>query len=92
MMRLPPRVQTMRSIVVAGLGRLQQRQRLRLELLRRERQAQVRGRVRHPREVLVERVRHAAVEPHDLEDAVAAQQPVVGDRHRRRGGRRGPGR
>ena len=36
-----------------------------------------------PREVLVERERAAAVEAHDLEDAVAAQQALVGDRDRR---------
>ena len=44
-----------------------------------ERQAQVGGRARHALEVLVERVRPPAVEAHDLEDAVAAQQPLVGD-------------
>jgi hypothetical protein len=44
-----------------------------------ELEAQARGGALHAREVVVERERPAAVEPDDLEDAVAAQQPFVGD-------------
>ena len=43
-------------------------------------------RARHALEVLVERERPPAVEADDLEDAVAAQQPLVGDRDARLGG------
>ena len=44
-----------------------------------ERQAQPVGRARHAREVLVEGERAAGVDADDLEDAVAAQQALVGD-------------
>ena len=43
-------------------------------------EAQVRGGARHPLQVLVHRERAAAVDADDLEDAVAAKQPLVGDR------------
>ena len=43
-----------------------------------DRQAQVGRRPAEAGHVVVERERPAAVEAHDLEDAVAAQEPVVG--------------
>ena len=43
-----------------------------------DRQAQVGRRARQPRQVVVERERPAAVEAHDLEHAVTAQEAVVG--------------
>ena len=42
--------------------------------------------MRHPLQVLVHRERAAAVDADDLEDAVAAQQPLVRDRDVRFGG------
>ena len=42
-------------------------------------EAEVGGRQRHPVEVLAQQERHAAVDAHDLERPVAAQQPLVDD-------------
>ena len=48
-------------------------------------EAKVRGRACHPAHVLVHRERLAAVDADDLEDAVTAQESLVGDRDVRLG-------
>ena len=50
-----------------------------------EGEAQVVRGARHALDVLAERVRAPRVQPDDLEDAVAAQQSLVGDRDPRLG-------
>ena len=72
---------------VAGVtGRAEQRREVGAQRVEVDRQAQVRRRAAHALEVVVQRERRAAVQAHDLEDAVAAQQPLVGDRDPRVGG------
>jgi hypothetical protein len=63
---------------VGGLAALQQLLAVLADGVDVERQPQRRGAALHPLEVLLEAVRRAVVEAHDLEDAVAAQQALVG--------------
>ena len=65
---------------VGRLPGLEERADVGADRVRVERQQQVRRRALHPREVVVERERVAVVQAHHLEDAVAAQQPLVSGR------------
>ena len=62
---------------------LEQRERLGAQRVEVGLQPQARAGAAEAREVVVERERPAAVDAHHLEAAVAAQQPVVGDRDAR---------
>ena len=70
---------TRRSIPSAVAAGLEQRVGVGAHDVGVERQAQRLGAARHALEVLVHAERPAGVEADDLEDAVAAQQALVGD-------------
>jgi hypothetical protein len=84
-MRRPPRVASIRTSTSApAVAGSQQRRDVGAERVGVQRQPQPGGGALKAREMLVERVGHAAVEPHHLEGAVTAQQTEIGDRDDRR--------
>jgi hypothetical protein len=74
----------------AGVGlarrRVEQPLHVRADRVERDRQAQLLGRAPQPLQVRAERIGTPAVQPHDLEDAVATQQALVGGGDARLGG------